>query len=265
MTQDRYNGLVANFQSGTIAATNDITGKGNELEINYNPTKFWTLSANATDTRSINSNVSSTVQQYIDERLPIWTTIQDPRFANLPAGDPNRLWWTNNTYGGSQTAAANYASFVDAPWSVLKASQGKSLPSVRRYNFRLSTNYDLAGITDNRILKNFSVGGAVRWEDKGAIDYYGVNWQQAMANNQSITQLDPNNPIWDKAHTYFDAFIGYKLKLFSNKVSATIRLNARNLQEGGRLQAIHAFPDGTPSAYRIVDPREFILTVTFDL
>ena len=33
----------------------------------------------------------------------------------------------------------------------------------------------------------------------------------------------------------------------------------------GRLQAISAYPDGTPNAYRIVDPRQFILTATFDL
>lgn len=41
--------------------------------------------------------------------------------------------------------------------------------------------------------------------------------------------------------------------------------NVRNLQESGRLQAIGVFPDGTPNAYRIVDPRQFILSATFDL
>ena len=28
---------------------------------------------------------------------------------------------------------------------------------------------------------------------------------------------------------------------------------------------IDAFPDGTPNAYRIMDPRKAVLTVTFDL
>jgi hypothetical protein len=44
-----------------------------------------------------------------------------------------------------------------------------------------------------------------------------------------------------------------------------VQLNVKNVQEGGRLQAVSAFPDGTPNAYRIVDPRLFILTATFDL
>jgi hypothetical protein len=38
-----------------------------------------------------------------------------------------------------------------------------------------------------------------------------------------------------------------------------------NVQEGGRLQAVAAYPDGTPNAYRIIDPRKFILSATFDL
>ena len=48
-------------------------------------------------------------------------------------------------------------------------------------------------------------------------------------------------------------------------MGATFQFNVRNLQEGGRLQAIGVDPDGTPKTYRIVDPRQFILTATFDL
>jgi hypothetical protein len=39
----------------------------------------------------------------------------------------------------------------------------------------------------------------------------------------------------------------------------------RNLQEGGRLQPLAAFPDGRPYHLRIVSPRQFILSATFDL
>ena len=51
----------------------------------------------------------------------------------------------------------------------------------------------------------------------------------------------------------------------ADRVGATLQLNVRNIQEGGRLQAIGVYPDGTPHTYRIVDPRQFILTATFDL
>jgi hypothetical protein len=149
---------------------------------------------------------------------------------------------------------------VNAPYSVIHQSEGKSRPQVRRYNARVSTNYKLAGITEQKVLKAMSVGGAVRWEDRGAIGYYGV--QQFPA---TITELDPNRPIWDDPNYYFDAFITYKTKLFNDKVGAIFQFNVKNIQEGGRLQAIGAFPNGVPNSYRIVDPRQFILSATFEL
>ncbi|HET7536193.1 MAG TPA: hypothetical protein VFJ90_07055, partial [Candidatus Didemnitutus sp.] len=65
--------------------------------------------------------------------------------------------------------------------------------------------------------------------------------------------------------TYVDAFVSYHTKLWSDKVGTTIQVNVRNIAEGGRLQPIGAFPDGTPNAYRIVDPRQYFVTVSFDL
>jgi hypothetical protein len=40
----------------------------------------------------------------------------------------------------------------------------------------------------------------------------------------------------------------------------------KNVQEsGGGLQATGAFFDGRASTYRIIDPRQFILSASFDL
>lgn len=247
--------LTQAFQAGTLAATNDITAKGTEIELNYNPTRYWTVAASATETESISSNMSKTVQDWIDQRMPVWQSITDP-----VSGAP---WWTS-TYG-SNTPQANHLVFVNAPYSVFKQQEGKSKPSVRKYAFKISSSLQLAALTDHKILKNFKVGGAIRWEDKGAVGYYGKDYQALLAANSPITELDADNPVYDPAHWYFDAFIAYKTKFWSNKMSANIQLNVRNIQEDGRLQPIGAFPDGTPNAYRIVDPRQFILSVTFDL
>ena len=246
-------------QFNNISSTQDVTGKGTEIELNFNPTKAWTVAASVTDTQSINTNVSKELEQYINERYAVWTTIKDQR-TGLP-------WWTTN-YGGSQTPQQNYASYLDTPLHVVRQLEGKSNPQLRRYAARVSTNYRLSAITEHPIWKNVNLGGAIRWEDRGAIGYYGVQKLPAI-----ITDLDTNNPIYDKSNLgggvrgnyFFDAFVGYRRKLWANKVGATFQLNVRNLQEKGRLQPIAAFPDGTPSAYRIVDPRQFILSATFDL
>ena len=68
----------------------------------------------------------------------------------------------------------------------------------------------------------------------------------------------------EAARAYVDLFTSYRFKVWG-RANATLQLNVRNVQENGRLQPVSAFPDGTPNAFRIVDPRQFILSATFDL
>jgi hypothetical protein len=271
ITRDQFYALQEAGNAGTLGATNDILAQGTEIEINYNPTRHWTISANMEEKKAMNANISTTIQQWVDERMPVWTKIVDPNSDPaltlgttetagwVDAANPSHLWWLHN-YGGSQTPQQNFAVNVEAPWSIIRETANKPRPQIRRYAFRLSTNFQLAGITENRVLKNVAIGGAVRWEDKAAIGYYGVETYPAV-----VTRLDPNRPIWDGTHAYFDAFVSYKTRLFSDKVAATFRLNGRNLQEGGRLQAVGAFPNGEIHSARIVDPRQFIFSASFDL
>ena len=44
-----------------------------------------------------------------------------------------------------------------------------------------------------------------------------------------------------------------------------LQLNVKNAFEKGRLQTVGANPDGSPYAFRIIDPRQFILSAKFDL
>lgn len=42
------------------------------------------------------------------------------------------------------------------------------------------------------------------------------------------------------------------------------QLNVKNALEDGRLQSIAVNPDGSAYAYRIIDPRQFIFSVSFE-
>jgi hypothetical protein len=261
-----------------IGATSDIRSVGTEIEINYNPTRYWTVTGSVTDNKSVTQHISSALVNWINLRMPIWTTIVDPSIKNADAiaeGNPGKLWWLHH-YTASGTAPANgtaatytatavspsdnYNAFVKAPFGIMQAQEGKNNPQVRRYNFRASTSFQLAGVSDNKWLKRTTVGGAFRWEDKAAIGYYGLQSLPAI-----ITDLDPNRPIYDKSHYYVDAFVSYKTKLWRDKVGATFQFNVRNLGENGRLQPVGAFPDGTIHTFRIIDPQQFMLTASFDL
>jgi hypothetical protein len=105
-----------------------------------------------------------------------------------------------------------------------------------------------------------NVGGAMRWEDRAALSYYGA----APIFNGAVVEYDPNRPIYDKARAYYEFWTSYRTRLF-NKVGVRFQLNVKNPFEDGRLQPFVYNPDGTPWNYRIVDPRQFILTATFDL
>ena len=236
------------------SGTSDQIAKGREIEISYNPTKFWTMKVNVVESKTIQANIGRELVQYLDERMKVWPTIIDPTI--------NAPWFTNNYGGGpavNTTPAANVEQQIRAPLALQLASEGLSNPQIRKYRLNALTNLRLEGITDNKILKRFNVGGALRWEDKGAIGYWGK--QQVPS---AITEYDPNRPLYDRAHLYVDGFAGYRTRLFRNKVGATFQLNVRDLTEGGRLQPIVADPDGSIAAWRIVSRRQFIFTTTFD-
>lgn len=234
-----------------IRAVDDLVSRGTELEVYFNPTPNWTAKLAATQTEAIAAGVSADVRNWIQERLKVWTTIIDPR-TNTP------FWTTSYSPGGAPRTF--FLNQVDGPLTLEQALQGKSRPQVRKYNANLTTSYRLAGLTEHWFWKRLTVGGAVRWLDKGAIGFWGVEQLPA-----TIEHLDANRPIYDKARFNFDAFTAYHTRLFANHIGATFQLNVRSLQEDGRLQPILAGPDGKPTAYRIVDPRQFIFTVTFDL
>jgi hypothetical protein len=47
-------------------------------------------------------------------------------------------------------------------------------------------------------------------------------------------------------------------------VSFRVQLNVRNAFEAGGLRVVKVNPDGTGANFRIVDPRKFTLTGTFE-
>ena len=237
-----------------MSSTSDEIAKGRELEINYNPTKFWTIKLNVTESETLQKNIGAELAQYLSERMKVWPTIIDPEL-----GVP----WFTQAYGSgplvNTTAAARVEEQIRAPLALQLASEGLSNPQIRKYRLNAMTNVKFSGLTDQRFLKRMNVGGSLRWEDKGAIGYWGKQQLPAI-----ITEYDPYRPIYDKDRLYIDAFAGYRTRLFRDKVGTTFQFNVRNLTEAGRLQPIKADPDGSISAWRIVSRRQFIFTSTFD-
>lgn len=235
-------GFLDNVVTKNIGATDDTTTKGIEFEANYNPAKNWTLKGNVAFQRAIDATRSPGIQQYLDWRMPVWTTVKD---------DDGISWWN------STGAASGFNTAVFAPYKLLVANAGKPRSQTREWRANGLTNYRF---TDGKF-KNLSLGGGVRWESKAAIGFYGA----PPDSDGVIRSYDGNRPIYDRARYYIDLTAGYNLRLFTDRVRTRIQLNVQNVLEDGRLQVVGVNPDGQPFNFRIVDPRKFVLSTTFDL
>lgn len=231
----------------------DVLSRGYEVEVTYNPTPNWRIKFTGAQQEAIDAAIGPEQYDYWQSRLPVWTTAKD---------DQGRLWWTTVPALGGDTPETAYYNGLISPYLFSVANVGKPRTQVRKYRWSTVTNYTFS----RGLLKNFNVGGAVRWEDKGSIGFYGAAPSTLPGNFKGvILELDPNKPIYDPSRFYYDASIGYKFRLFENKVRGSLQLNVQNVFEGGRLQAVGANPDGSIYAWRIVDPRRFVLSASFDL
>lgn len=231
----------------------DVVSTGYELEATYNPTRNWRIKFTGAQQIAKDARIGSEQFDYWQSRLPTWTTARD---------DQGRLWWnTVPALGGDAPETAYYNSLL-SPYLFGVANAGKPRTQVRKYRWNAVTNYTFT----EGMFKNFNVGGAVRWEDKGSIGFFGAAPSQLPGNFRGvILELDPNRPIYSPSRFYFDASIGYRVRFLNDKIRTNIQLNVRDFLESGRLQPVAANPDGSYYAYRIIEPRRFILSVNFDL
>jgi hypothetical protein len=245
-------GFIDNIRGRSVTETQDVASKGWEFEINYNPSRHLRLKVAGAQQKTIDSNLSPGIQRYFDFRLPAWQSIVNPIDGSL--------WWTSQTPAG--TPESFYEGVVLAPYKLATANQGKPRSQVREWRWNALASYDLAGLRSDRAwMNNTTIGSAVRWEDQASIGFLGA----APDPDGVIRSLDPNRPVYDKARAYFDFFVSYSMRFNNDRIRARFQLNVRNAFEEGRLQAISVNPDGRPSNFRIIDPRQFILTATFEI
>jgi outer membrane receptor protein involved in Fe transport len=236
-------------QPQTVGTT-DVQSRGYEIEATYNPTRNWRIKFTGSQAEALDLKVSPEIMNYFQSRLPTWTTIRN---------DQGQLWWTTVASNG-QTPEAQYLNSLLSPYLVGVSNEGKPRTQVRKYRWATVTNYDF---TEGR-LKNFNFGGALRWEDKASIGFAGKPPATAGNFTGAILELDPDKPYWDKARFYVDLSAGYRFRL-GDKIRAKAQLNIRDAFEDGRLQRVAVNPDGSTYAYRIINPRQFILSLAFDL
>ena len=265
--------LPLNYYVGLpIGGTQNSSANGTELQITYNPMPNWTIKVTGDRQRTTYTAVAPEYDAWLAVRMPVWTTQNvAPEIADFTDAGGVRYslknFWTGYGFtnvaqitdtGGNTSPSAYFANVVASQLALAKALQGADAPDQRRNHFGILTNY---AFTKGK-LKGFSVGGSQRYESKAVIGYFGKVNDPVNAPGV-INFADISRPVYDKANFYTDVWFGYQRKIFNDKIGLKVQLNVYSVFEGGHLQPTAVNFDGTPWSFRIIDPRQFVLTTTF--
>ncbi len=267
-----------------IGATRNAEAKGVEAEVNYTPTQGWTMKATFGKQDTKYSDLYPELAPWLAERMAVWKAAkasdyllpQYQKFASYTtysdSGTGRQVdltsFWSSYGYQSNlfpETAfanpEANYNGVVLPQLMLDRDLEGQSVQGQRKYRSSFLTSYTF----EQGRLKGFTIGGSERWESKAVIGYYGKASGVNKYNNVAVLDMaDVTRPIYDGDHFYTDLWIAYKCAIFRNKVQMKIQLNVNNAFENGGLRAVAANYDGTPYSFRIIDPRQYVLTTTFD-
>ncbi len=265
---------------GSIQGTRSAQAQGWEAQFTYNPIENWTMKFTFGQQETKYSGVLKEFDEWYDVRWPVW--------ENARASDyllPEYQHYTNyTTFGGQDVTLGSFFESTgydpnardSNPWGHYNAMlyyndivapqvalatdlEGQAAPGQRKYRWSYITNY----LFTEGPMTGFSFGGALRWEDEAIIGYHGRS-SGANADPTYMDVSDVNRPIYDESNLYTDLWVGYTRRIMDDKVRMKLQLNVANAFEGGSLRVVGVNFDGSPHSYRIIDPRQFILTATFD-
>lgn len=224
---------------GEVVAVQDTIAEGIEVDMTYNPTPQWRISLNVGEQKTVNDNTGTATRQMMDELKSVWGGTA----ARLPLG----INTTNDL--GTDYNGINV--------NVLKQQllDGGPAPEQRRWRFNAVTNYTFKGGK----LDNVRIGGAYRWQDKAAIGF------PVILGPDGVTGIiDVKNPYLGDAESNVDLWVGYRRKVFGDRISWNVQLNVKNVGRGNQLIPVSTQPDGTLASARISSPQTWTLTNTFE-
>lgn len=267
-----------------LGATRNAEAKGIEAEINYNPTRNWTMKLTFGKQDTKYASVLKEFTPWSEKRLAVWKAAKASDYL-LPQYQQYATYVTNDgtgrevnltnfwsAYGYNSAvfpeqanafanAEANYNGVVAPQLAFDRDLQGQSVQGQRKYRWSFLTSYNFS----DGWLKGVTIGGNERWEDKAVIGYHGKASGVNKFNGEPVMDIsDVSRPIYDGAHYYTDLWISYRRPILNDKVRMKIQLNVSNVFESGSLRPVAVNFDGTPYSFRIIDPRLFTLTTSFE-
>jgi hypothetical protein len=240
-----------------LSETTDLVAEGLEFELTYNPTTNLRILLNVTQQEARRSNIAPNLGRYFEEFIT-FVEAAGPDGPYIRTGQNLLTTPLATEEHASNTPAGRFLRQASVGGNYFKqvALAGSDNPEVREYRVNIVGNYTF---NEGRF-KGFNVGGALRWQDEAAIRY-PVVYQEAFGATVPIA--DVSSPYFDNGHEFFDAWLGYRRKIFDDKVNWRIQLNIRNVFADSDPVPIQTQPDGSIVRVSIPVPRQFVLSNTF--
>ncbi|MCF3650638.1 TonB-dependent receptor plug domain-containing protein [Synoicihabitans lomoniglobus] len=235
--------------SGNVA---DIVSEGWEFEVTYNPTRNWRMIFNAAKTEAVRSNVGADLTAFVEANRSLFED-GDGHLATSVREQEGLEDILHFNGFGPNSLGGRYQTEILIPYLNALASNGSTVQELREWRFNFITTYDFR----EGILNGFTVGGAARWQDEGAIGYTPTQ------NQAGVWINDITKPIYATDQLDFDFWLGYQRKILNDRATWRIQLNVRDAFGGNELIAVAAQPNGQTASARIATPQRWSISNTF--
>ena len=228
----------ARFLNGTITDTMDIVAEGLEVNIGYRPLPQWRISLLGSRNEAVRDRIQPSARLYMEENFPDMLQYPDVLVPDL-----------------SSRPISDVVNDMQNRMNFVIAQEGRLQPEMREWKFSVLTNYDFT----EGSLDGFNAGGYINWQDESTIGYAF----------DDIGAVNVDAPFIGDSLLDTGLHFGYRKKIRNDKIDWKIQLNIRNLLDDTDPVAVRADEHPTQNdvaqnwAYRIVEPRSFVLTNTF--
>ena len=222
-------------------STQDFVTKGFEVDLTANLTDNWRVFMNIGQQESVVSNIALPVRAVSQEIL-----------ANIQSS-PIGQWADTPLRSEGQTFESRFFSLISAPLGAIASQDGQLAKELREWRVNLVTSYSFK----EGLLKGFTAGGGVRWQDGNAIGYPNL----ISPEGQVVPDLE--RPFMGPEQLNGDIFMSYNRPIWDDKVDWKIQFNFRNAFGDNDPIPVAINPDGNVAVIRNAQQKTLFLTNTF--
>ncbi|MBT5812995.1 MAG: hypothetical protein HOI15_01395 [Opitutales bacterium] len=221
-----------------LSSTTDFESEGIEVDIAGQLTESWRVILNVGQQETIQTNTARGAIAMFNETK-----------ANLISAN---VWDIQFNPTGQEVTVAEHYDRIATDVAAAQAKDGTVSQELREWRINLITNYTF----QDGLLKNFSAGGAARWQDDIAIGYPTI----VESNGAFLPVIE--RPYFGPNELNFDVWFSFHRPI-NQKINWKAQLNIRNAFGDDDYIPVIANPDGQYASFRNPNPQQIFLTNTF--